>query len=141
MRRYLDFLEAAFLIRQLQPWFANTGKRLVKTPKIYLRDTGLLHALLRTGTIPDLQSHPALGASWEAYIVQEVAARLPARADIYFYRTHDGTEADIVITRSGIPDILLEIKYSTTPKPGKGFFIAKNDLATTRNFIICPVPK
>jgi len=141
VRRYLDFLESAFLIRQLQPWHANSSKRLVKTPKIYLRDTGLLHALLRTGTMRELQSHPALGASWEAYVVQEVAARLPARADLYFYRTHDGTEADLVVTRSGIPEVLLEIKYSTTPKPGKGFFIAKNDLATTRNFIICPVPK
>lgn len=141
VRRYLDFLESAFLIRQLQPWYANTSKRLVKTPKIYLRDTGLLHALLRTATMRDLQSHPALGASWEAYIVQEIAARLPARADLYFYRTHDGTEADLVITRSGIPEVLVEIKYSTTPKPGKGFFIAKNDLATTRNFMVCPVPK
>lgn len=141
VRRYLDFLESAFLIRRLQPWFANTAKRLVKTPKIYLRDTGLLHALLRMGTMRDLQSHPALGASWEAYIVQEVAARLPARADLFFYRTHDGTEADLVITRSGIPAVLLEIKYSTTPKPGKGFFIAKNDLATTRNFMVCPVPR
>lgn len=141
VRRYLDFLESAFLIRQLQPWFANISKRLVKTPKIYLRDTGLLHALLRIGTIRDLQSHPALGASWEAYIVQEMATRLPARADMYFYRTHDGTEADLVITRSGIPEVLVEIKYSTTPKPGKGFYIAKNDLSTTRNYIICPVPK
>ena len=141
VRRYLDFLESAFLIRQLQPWHANTSKRLVKTPKIYLRDTGFLHALLRTGTMRDLHSHPALGASWEAYIVQEIAARLPARADLYFYRTHDGTEADLVVTRSGIPEVLVEIKYSTTPKPGKGFFIAKNDLATTRNFIVCPVPK
>lgn len=141
VRRYIDFLESAFLIRRLQPWYANTSKRLVKTPKIYLRDTGLLHALLRTGTMRDLQSHPALGASWEAYIIQEIAARLPARADLYFYRTHDGTEADLVVTRSGIPDTLVEIKYSTTPKPGKGFFIAKNDLATARNFIICPVSK
>lgn len=141
VRRYLDFMESAFLIRQLQPWFANTKKRLVKTPKIYLRDTGLLHALLRIENILLLQGHPALGASWEAYIVQEIASRLPARADMFFYRTHDGTEADLVITRSGVPHALLEIKYSTTPKPGKGFFIAKNDLATTRNFIICPISK
>lgn len=141
VRRYIDFLESAFLIRRLQPWHANTSKRLVKTPKIYLRDTGLLHALLRTPSMLDLQRHPALGASWEAYIVQEVAARLPARADLYFYRTHDGTEADLVITRSGIPDVLIEIKYSTTPKPGKGFFIAKKDLDTPRNFMVCPVPK
>lgn len=141
VRRYLDFLESAFLIRHLPPWFANSKKRLVKTPKIYLRDTGLLHALLRIENIMRLQSHPALGASWEAYIVQEIAARLPARADMFYYRTHDGTEADLVITRSGIPESLIEIKYSTTPKPGKGFFIAKNDLATTRNFIVCPIPK
>jgi len=141
VRRYLDFLESAFLIRQLQPWFSNTKKRLVKTPKIYLRDTGLLHALLRIENHGLLQSHPALGTSWEAYIVQQIAARLPARADMFFYRTHDGTEVDLVITRSGIPQTILEIKYSTTPKPSKGFFIAQKDLATERNFIICPVPR
>ncbi len=141
VRRYLDFLESAFLVRQVQPWFANSKKRLVKTPKIYLRDTGLLHALLRVESFRDLQSNPVLGASWEAYIVQEVAARLPARADLYFYRTHDGTEADLVVTFSGIPEVLIEIKYSTTPNPGKGFFIAQQDLATTRNYVICPVTK
>ncbi|MEQ1744934.1 MAG: DUF4143 domain-containing protein [Saprospiraceae bacterium] len=113
----------------------------VKTPKIYLRDTGLLHALLRVETFRDLQSNPALGASWEAYIVQEIASRLPPRADMYFYRTHDGTEADVVIAFSGIPEVLIEIKYSTTPNPGKGFFIAQQDLGTTRNFVVSPVPK
>jgi len=141
VRRYLDFLESAFLVRHLQPWFANTQKRLVKTPKIYLRDTGLLHALLRVESFRDLQSNPALGASWEAYIVQEVAARLPARADMYFYRTHDGTEADLVIAFSGIPEVLIEVKYSTTPNPGKGFFIAQQDLSTIRNFVVSPVPR
>jgi predicted AAA+ superfamily ATPase len=141
VRRYLDFLESAFLVRHLQPWFANSQKRLVKTPKIYLRDTGLLHALLRVETFRDLQSNPALGASWEAYIVQEIAFRLPPRADMYFYRTHDGTEADLVIAFSGVPEVLIEIKYSTTPNPGKGFFIAQQDLGTTRNFVVSPVPK
>lgn len=139
--RYLDFLESAFLIRRLQPWFMNARKRLVKTPKIYLRDTGLLHALLRIETLQALQSHPALGASWEAYILQEIAARLPARTDMYFYRTHDGTEADIVLTHSGMPKALLEIKYSSTPKPGKGFYIAQNDLETAQNFVISPVSR
>lgn len=141
VRRYLDFLESAFLIRQLTPWFSNTKKRLIKTPKIYLRDTGLLHALLRIETISQLQGHPALGSSWEAYILQEIITRLPPRSDIYFYRTHEGTEADVVITLQGIPEILIEIKYSTTPKPSKGFFIAQNDLSISKNFIICPVSR
>lgn len=141
VRRYLDFLESAFLIRQLTPWFSNTKKRLIKTPKVYLRDTGLLHALLRIETISQLQGHPALGSSWEAYILQEIITRLPPRSDIYFYRTHEGTEADVVITLQGIPEILIEIKYSTTPKPSKGFFIAQNDLSISKNFIICPVSR
>ncbi|MBK8643907.1 MAG: DUF4143 domain-containing protein [Saprospiraceae bacterium] len=106
-----------------------------------MRDTGLLHALLRIETISQLQGHPALGSSWEAYILQEIITRLPPRSDIYFYRTHEGTEADVVITLQGIPEILIEIKYSTTPKPSKGFFIAQNDLSISKNFIICPVSR
>lgn len=141
VRRYIDFLESAFLIRRLSPWFINTKKRLVKTPKIYLRDTGLLHALLRIQSIEQLQGHPSLGSSWEAYILQEIKCRLPSRSDIYFYRTHEGTEADIVITMQGIPKILLEIKYSSTPKPGKGFYISQKDLMVEKSFIICPVEK
>jgi len=139
IRRYLDFLESAYLVRRLQPFHANLKKRLVKTPKIYLRDTGILHQLLGIPTFLDLSGHPILGASWETYVIEQLAAQMPDWAELYFYRTQDGTEADLVIARAGVPEILLEIKYSTTPKPSKGFHIAAADLQPQKQFVICPV--
>ena len=139
IRKYIDFFEASYLIRQLQPWFTNISKRLVKSPKIYIRDTGILHALLAIGSFEQLQGHPSLGASWEAYILQKVATMLPARHELYFYRTQDGTEADLLIVKAGIPDILIEIKHSSSPSITKSMRIAANDLKTRRNVIVAPV--
>lgn len=139
VRRYLDFFESAYLIRRLPPFHANLKKRLVKTPKIYLRDTGVLHQLLGIGSFFDLSGHPALGNSWETYVLEQIAALLPDWAEMYFYRTHDGTEADVVISRSGRPEIIIEIKYSTAPRVSKGFYIAGQDLSVQRHCIICPV--
>ncbi len=141
VRRYLDFLESAYLIRRLSPFYVNLKKRLVKTPKIYLRDTGILHQLLGIGSFFDLSGHPVIGASWETYMIEQIAAILPSWAELFFYRTHEGTEADLVIARAGQPEILIEIKYSTTPKPSKGFHIAASDLGTKHHFILCPVEK
>jgi len=139
VRRYIDFLESAFLIRRLAPYHFNIKKRLVKSPKIYIRDTGILHALLNIGDMQQLFGHPAIGGSWEAYVLQEICARVPLGTDLFFYRTQDGTEADIVIAPAGIPERLVEIKFSTAPNLGKGFFIAKEDLKTRRNFVVAPV--
>lgn len=139
VRQYLDFFESAYLVRRLQPFFTNLKKRLVKTPKIYIRDTGILHQLLGIASPLDLAGRPMLGASWETYIIEQIAAMLPDWAEIYFYRTHQGTEADLVITRGGLPEALVEIKYSTTPKVSKGFHIAQADLGTRKQFVICPV--
>lgn len=139
VRRYLDFMESAYLVRRLPPFSANLKKRLVKTPKIYLRDTGILHQLLGIGSFFDLSGHPALGASWENYVIEQIAAVLPEWAELYFYRTHDGTEADLVIACAGQPEILVKVKYTTTPKPSKGFHIAAADLGTKRHFLLCPV--
>lgn len=141
VRRYLDFLEAAYLIRRLPPFHANLKKRLVKTPKVYLRDTGILHQLLRIGSFIDLSGHPAVGASWETYVVEQLAATLPEWAELSFYRTHDGTEADLVIAKAGKPEALVEVKYSTTPKPSRGFHTAAEDLGVRRKFLACPVPQ
>jgi hypothetical protein len=141
IRRYLDFLESAFLIRRLQPYHFNTKKRLVKTPRIYIRDTGILHALLNIADTSQLFGHPASGASWEAYILQEIFCRVPLRTELFFYRTQDGSEADIVIVTAGTPGSLVEIKLSVTPTIQKGFHIAKTDLRTTRNFIVCPIDR
>ncbi len=139
VRKYLDFFESAYLIRRLRPYFINLKKRLVKSPKIYVRDTGVLHHLLGISSPVQLAGHPALGGSWETYVIEQVAAKLPDWAEMFFYRTHQGTEADLVIARGGRPEILIEIKYSTTPIPSKGFYIAQSDLDTTKHFVICPV--
>ncbi len=139
IRRYIDFFEASYLIRRLQPWFSNISKRLVKTPKIYIRDTGILHALLAIGSFEELQGHPAIGASWEGYVIQEIATLLPPRYELYFYRTQDGTEADLVIVKGGIPDILVEIKYNSAPSITKSLITAAFDLKTRRNVIVAPV--
>jgi predicted AAA+ superfamily ATPase len=139
VRRYLDFFEAAYLIRRIPPWFANITKRLVKSPKIYLRDTGVLHSLLSLGSFDQLQGYSALGASWEAYIVQEIASMLPPRYELYFYRTQDGTEADLLIVKAGIPDTLIEIKYSSAPSISKSLHIAARDLQARRNVIVAPI--
>jgi len=139
VRRYVDFLEAAFLVRRLLPFHPNLKKRLVKTPKIYIRDTGILHQLLGINSFFDLSGHPAVGASWETYIVEQVASSLPEWAELHFYRTHGGAEADLVITRGGKPEIVCEIKYSTTPKPARGFHSVLEDLRPKKQFLICPV--
>jgi uncharacterized protein len=139
VKRYIDFFEASYLIRRVQPWFANISKRLVKSPKIYLRDTGVLHALLAVGGFNQLHGHSALGGSWEAFIVQEVASVLPPRHELYFYRTQDGTEADLVVVRAGLPHILIEIKYNSAPSITKSLRTAAQDLQTQRNVIVAPV--
>lgn len=139
IRRYLDFFESAYLVRRIQPWFANISKRLVKSPKVYIRDTGILHALLYLETTEQLMGHPALGASWEACVMQEISASLPPFHELCFYRTQDGAEADLVIVRAGVPDTLVEIKFTDAPVVTKSMRIAAADLKTRRNVIVAPV--
>jgi predicted AAA+ superfamily ATPase len=141
IRKYMDFLESAYLIRRIQPFYTNIGKRLVKSPKVYIRDTGLLHSLLGIPDFDRLQRQPILGSSWEGYVLQEIAGMLEETDQLYFYRTNSGTEADAVIVRGGAPIILFEIKYSTAPVPSKGFYIAQNDLGTTRNYVVYPLER
>ncbi len=139
VRKYIDFFESAYLVRRIQPWFTNIPKRIVKSPKIYIRDTGILHTLLSIDSFDQLQGSPGIGASWEAYIVQEIASILPPRYELCFYRTQDGTEADLVLIKAGVPDKLVEIKYSSAPTVTKGMRIAAIDLQTRRNVIVAPV--
>ncbi len=139
VKKYLDFLESAYLIRRIQPYHFNIKKRLVKSPKIYVRDTGILHALLNVADMQQLFGHPVLGSSWESYIIQEISTRLPARTEMYFYRTQDGTEADLILAPGGMPKILVELKFTSTPTLTRGFHIAKEDLGTLMNYVVCPV--
>lgn len=137
VRRYLDLLEQTFVIRQLRPWSANIGKRLVKSPKIYIRDTGLLHALLDIDSHEELFGHPVRGASFEACAIENLITALPDWQP-YFYRTSNGNEIDLVLER-GRRRLAFEIKASTAPKVTNGFWRALDDLQAERAMIIAPV--
>jgi predicted AAA+ superfamily ATPase len=138
--RYLDTLVDTMVVRRLEPHFANVGKRLVKSPKVYVRDSGLLHALLGLGTVQDLQGHSVAGASWEGFVVEQVAAALPAGAQLGFYRTAAGAELDLVI-EYGSRKIAVEIKFSSAPRPTKGFWEALKDLNISRAYVVAPVER
>lgn len=138
--RYLDLLVDALMVRRLPPLLANVGKRLVKSPKVYLRDSGMLHALLGVSSVRDLQGHPVAGASWEGFVVEQVAASLPPEAGLSFYRTAAGAEIDLVIEHRS-RRVGVEIKLSSAPKPSKGFWQAMQDLQADRGFVLAPVER
>ncbi|MCK5146035.1 ATP-binding protein [bacterium] len=140
VNRYLNFLEGAFVVRRLQPFHANVGKRLVKSPKVYLRDTGMLHHLAGIQSLDMLHGHMLLGHSWEGYVVEQIAQMLPESVEMFYYRTHNGTEVDCVLALGGVPKVCIEIKYSASPKLERGLQIAIEDLKTTENYIIVPRP-
>ena len=138
--RYLDVLVDTLMVRRLQPYLANVGKRLVKSPKVYLRDSGLLHALLGLATVRDLQGHPIAGSSWEGFVVEQVLAHLPADAHVGFYRTAAGAEIDLVIEHRS-RRVGVEIKFSAAPRPTKGFWQAADDLHLDKAFVMAPVAR
>ena len=135
--RHLDMLAAAFMVRLLPPWHVNLGKRLVKRPKVFVRDSGLLHALLG---IPDDQSllgHPQLGASWEGFAMEQIVARLPTN-ECYFWATQSGAEVDLLAALGG-KLVGFEFKVSDAPRLTKSMTIAKQDLALERMLVVAPV--
>ena len=136
VKRYLDFFEEAYLVRRLSPYAANTKKRLVKSPKIYLRDVGLLHALLGVRDFVDLSGRVERGASWETLCVEEIATHLEMGEELSFYRTSHGAEVDVVIERHGAPGIAIEIKASSAPKPSRGFYGACDDLGIEHRYAL-----
>lgn len=136
---YIDFLEGAFMVQRIQPFFSNMKKRLVKAPKVYLSDTGLLHRLLNVETFDSLFGSPLLGASWEAFVLNQLMAEKPKNMDVFFYRTHAGTEVDFVLTIAMKPVAAVEVKYTSTPSVSKGFLTGIEDLGTIQNFIITPM--
>jgi hypothetical protein len=139
VRRYLDILQDTFMVRQLQPFHHDLKKRLVKSPKVYLRDSGLLHALLGLETPDDLLGHPSAGASWEGWVIEQILAVVPPAWRPWFYRTGAGAEIDMILERPGRrPLIALEIKYSSDPAPSRGFWSALSDLKGARGFVVCP---
>jgi predicted AAA+ superfamily ATPase len=136
--RYVDYLEGAYLIRRLQPWYINASKRLVKSPKVYVRDSGILHSLLRLSSIDDILSHPAAGASWEGYVVEQIYQFKDRSIDMYFYRTHDGAECDVVLVRGVQPLACIEIKLTNAPSISKGFYTSAVDLKVNNKIVITP---
>jgi predicted AAA+ superfamily ATPase len=136
--QYIDFFEQAYLVRRVYPFSFNIKKRIVKTPKIYLTDTGVLHRLLRIADYDQLLGFPGAGFSWEAYVMNQIISLKSNDLDLYFYRTHNGAETDLLLTRGLRPVSCIEIKFSDAPKVPKGFEICIEDLHTERNFIICP---
>lgn len=136
VRRYLDILSGVFMVRQLQPWHANLGKRQVKSPKIYFRDSGILHYLLGIRTQSDLLLHPKVGASWEGYALEEIlSATGPDEA--YFWGTHNGAELDLLLLKNG-KRIGVEFKRMDAPRLTRSMRIALDDLALEHIFVIYP---
>ncbi|MFY9310876.1 MAG: ATP-binding protein [Bacteroidia bacterium] len=136
--RYLEYMEGAFLLTRLQPWFFNSKKRLVKAPKIYIRDSGILHTLVKTADMDELAGHPAIGPSWEGFVLEQIRQLKPPHLDMYFYRTHQGAEADIVLVKGAKPIACIEIKLSTAPQVSKGFYQCVEDLKTNKNYVLIP---
>lgn len=136
--RYLDLLVDALVLRRLPPYLANVGKRLVKSPKVYVRDSGLLHALLGIRSLDDLNGHPVAGQSWEGFVIEQILATLPPLATSGFYRTSAGAELDLVVEQAG-RRIGFEIKLSTAPTVSRGFWNACEDLGVSRAYVVAPV--
>ena len=135
--RYLDLMVDLLLVRRLQPWHGNIGKRLSKSPKVYLRDTGILHALLAIGSREELLGNPKLGDSFESFVIEQVLSTIPSDTAASFYRTAAGAEIDLVL-EFGIEVWAIEIKHSSAPKPSRGFFEACNDVKATRKLVLYP---
>jgi len=133
---YIDILTDLLLVRRLQPWHANVKKRLVKSPRYYIRDSGIQHRLLGIDSDDALLSNPVLGKSWEGFVVENIHSVLPPRAETYYYRTAAGAEIDLVIRLSSSEVWAVEIKYGIAPKPGKHYSRVCDDVGATKKFIV-----
>ncbi|EJN02357.1 putative ATPase (AAA+ superfamily) [Phyllobacterium sp. YR531] len=135
---YLDLLVDLLLVRRLEPWHANMGKRLVKSPRVYVRDSGLTHALLGLSTLEDILGHPVAGASWESFVIETLLAAAPHGTQANFYRTAVGAEIDLLLTLPGQNLWAIEIKRSLSPKLERGFYQACEDLQPARRIVVYP---
>jgi uncharacterized protein len=136
--RYVEYLQGAYLVHRLQPFHINTRKRLVKAPKIYIRDSGLLHNVSNINNLHTLRGHPLAGNSWEGYVVEQVLQALPAGLQLYYYRTQAGAECDMVIARGVHAVASIEVKLNNAPGISKGYYQSIEDLKTKKNYIVVP---
>lgn len=134
--RYIDLLVDLLLVRRLQPHHVNVGKRLTKSPKTFIRDSGVLHALLGITTFDDLAGHPVLGASWEGFVIEALIAAAPQSATASFYRSSAGAEIDVLLTLNARETWAVEIKSGLVPKVERGFHQARKDTSPTRSFVV-----
>ncbi|HLJ87266.1 MAG TPA: ATP-binding protein [Candidatus Angelobacter sp.] len=140
--RYLDIMVDLLLVRRLQPWFSNVGKRLVRSPKVYVRDSGLLHALLGIPDRETLLGHPVMGWSWEGMIIENILSSVPANVQAWFYRTSTGAEIDLVLEMAPKQRWAIEIKRSISdPKPSPGFYAGCEDIKANRQIVLYPGPE
>lgn len=136
--RYIDVLCDLMLIRRLPAWHGNVGKRLVRAPKIYVRDSGITHALLGLESLESVLSHPVAGPSWEGFVIEQLISAAP-QAEASFYRTSYGAEADLVISFRNGETWVIEVKRSSAPSVSKGFYLAAKDVGATRKLLVAPV--
>jgi predicted AAA+ superfamily ATPase len=135
-RKYLDILTGMFLVRQLPPWYENVGKRQVKAPKVYVRDSGMLHSLMKLDGMASLEAHPKLGASWEGFAMEQVLS-ITGDMDAYFWSTHSGPELDLLVFWHG-QRLGFEFKYGDSPDLTKSMHVAMSDLKLDRLFVVYP---
>lgn len=138
VRKYIELLEGLYLTRTLHPWAKNIGKRLVKAPKFFWRDTGILHALTNLKSVEDVLGNPLCGASWEGFCLEQIVTSLPDHAKSFHYRTHAGAELDLIIELPGKDIIAVEIKRSLSPKVTPAMMESFETTAATRGFIVTP---
>jgi len=134
--RYLDFMVDLLLVRRLQPWTSNLGKRLIRAPKTYLRDSGICHALLGIGSLNELLGHPVVGGSWEGFVIENIIGALPRHARFGYYRTSGGAEVDLVVEFAAGTLVAIEIKRGRVPSVSRGFFSACEDLKPTLRLVV-----
>lgn len=138
VRHYLDVLTELFMLRQLQPWSGNSRKRLVRTPKVYVRDSGLAHRLANVPDHETLLGHPLCGHSWEGFVIEQVLAGLPDGWEASYYRTAAQAEIDLVLTGPRRRVLAIEVKRSSAPVPGKGFLLGCQDVKATERYLVKP---
>jgi len=139
VNRYLEFLEGSFMVRVLQPFHQNIKKRLVKSPKVFIRDSGLLHSLTGVDTMEALQNLVQIGASWEGFVIEQITATYAEEYEYYFYRTHQGAECDLLLVKNGVVKKAIEIKNTLSPKLTKGLQISMEDTGAEEGIVICRI--
>jgi len=139
VNRFLEYLEGSFMVRVLIPFHQNVKKRLVKSPKVFIRDAGLLHSLTGVDSMNSLRNQVLIGASWEGFVIEQITATFGSEYEYYFYRTHQGAECDLLLVKNGAVKAAIEIKNTLSPKLTKGLQISMEDTGAVEGFVICRI--